>query len=124
MDTTTTGTNHSQHSAMSTEMQACIANCLDCFAKCDMCAVQCIGMAGMEACVKACLDCATTCPASVRLMSYESPLHGKMCGVCAEACMACAVECEKFPEIEHCRLCAEACRKCEQTCRQMAQMMR
>jgi len=109
------------HPFRTPEMQECIANCLDCSKECENCAAMCVGMPGMEECVRACMDCATTCQSCVSLMCRESPLHGHMCGVCAEACTRCAAECEKF-EDEHCERCAVACRKCTDSCARMAQM--
>ena len=101
-------------------MQECLRNCLDCTAACRICAEGCIGNPEMEACLRACLDCQATCDASVSLMSFQSPLHAQMCGVCADACERCADECAKHDE-DHCQACAEACRRCARTCREMAQ---
>jgi Domain of Unknown Function (DUF326) len=37
-----------------------------------------------------------------------------------DICDLCAEECEKYADIEHCKLCSQACRKCAEECRKMA----
>lgn len=53
----------------------------------------------MTDCAKACSDCAATCKTCVTLMAHESPSHGKMCGLCAEACRRRAEECERMAQM-------------------------
>jgi len=110
-----------RHTFQMPEMQSCIAACLECSKECEYCGEQCIGMPQMSECVRTCFDCATTCQTCVILMSRESPLHQKMCDLCADACARCAAECEKY-DADYCKRCAAACRRCEQECRRMAQM--
>jgi hypothetical protein len=67
-------------------------------------------------------DCAKFCSLSADMVASESPLMVYSCGACAEACKACAAECERFegPEMKDC---AKACHACEQSCRAMVQAM-
>lgn len=40
--------------------------------------------------------------------------------MCADACDACAMECEKHAsKMEECKMCPEACRACAKECRNM-----
>jgi hypothetical protein len=41
---------------------------------------------------------------------------------CEEACIACATECEKHSDMEHCKECADACRKCA-ACKAMLEVV-
>ncbi|ELZ24467.1 hypothetical protein C477_00860 [Haloterrigena salina JCM 13891] len=46
-------------------------------------------------------------------------LSRRPAAVCAEACEACAEECEQFDH-EHCRVCADVLPECAESCRNMA----
>lgn len=101
----------------------CIEACVACLVACEMCSDACLdekdaGM--MKACIRLDRDCADACAAAVRAMSRGGPLADALCRSCAEACDACATECEKHAGMaDHCKLCAEACRACAKACRQM-----
>jgi|GEM_PF-3551954 len=42
----------------------------------------------------------------------HAPLHSHVCGVCAEACLSCALECEQMANGDtHMLACAESCRQ-------------
>ena len=57
-----------------------------------------------ELCIGACADCLDACE-SIRFD------RGKMMFICAEACKACAAQCEKHNSPESIK-CAESCIKC------------
>lgn len=106
------------------EMRACIANCGECHAICTETAQHCLGMGGDHASpghIRTLLDCAQICATSADFMLRGSELHGRTCGVCAEACARCAEECEGMANGDETMLrCAEICRRCADSCRQMA----
>jgi hypothetical protein len=68
------------------------------------------------------LDCAVISRSAADFMLRESPLHARVCGVCAEACERCADSCEQFPDAAFLRRCAEVCRRCADSCYDMSQM--
>ena len=114
------------HAAMSTEMQRCIQECLDCYAACTTTSAHCLQMGGEHASLEhqtALLDCAKTCQTSADFMLRGSALHARVCAVCAEACRACEQHCRRMgqgdPVMEQC---AEACRRCAESCERMASM--
>lgn len=105
------------------EMKRCIKNCTDCFATCAQTAAYCLDKGGKHVAgehMTALLDCTETCRASAALMAHGSPLHPRMCGVCAEACLRCADSCAKLGDDAQMKACADVCRACAETCRKMA----
>ncbi len=110
---------------MSPEMQQCIDDCLECHSICLMTANHCLEMGGKHAeagHVRLLLDCAEICQTSANFMLRDSQLHGLTCGTCAEVCLRCAADCERFPDDEQMMACAEVCRRCAASCREMAHM--
>lgn len=108
---------------MSEQMQQCIDNCMACHAICLSTSRYCLTMGGAH--VEAShmgrmMDCAEICQTSANFMLRNSPLHHATCGVCADACEACAVSCEQFADDAQMQLCAETCRRCAASCREMA----
>ena len=71
----------------------------------------------MKKCIELCLTCSHTCAAASIVMSGESDYSKKVCGLCVGGCEACADECEKHSNTDHCRQCAKICRKCAEECR-------
>ena len=115
-----------QHHMMNAEMQQCIANCLDCHSVCTQTVNHCLQMGGEHASashITTLLDCAQSCITSADFMLRMSPLHGRFCGACADACDRCAEECERMGANDaQMQACAQACRRCAESCRQMASM--
>ena len=111
---------------MSREMQQCIQECLDCYSACTTTAAHCLEMGGKHAARQhqtALLDCATICQTSADFMLRGSPMHARVCGVCAEACRQCEEECRRMADGDEMMLqCAEACRRCGESCERMASM--
>ena len=107
------------------EMQMCIQNCTLAHQICEQTLSYCLTKDGMHfepQHLKALIDCAQICTVSADFMSRDSKIHSSVCGVCAEACRACAASCDQFPDDEAMKLCADVSRQCEETCRQMAKM--
>lgn len=102
----------------------CIEECFTCAATCTSCADACLGEEGVQElvrCIRLNLDCADVCEAAGRVLTrqtaFEPQLARQLLETCAQACRACAEECERHAgHHEHCRVCAEACRRCEQAC--------
>jgi hypothetical protein len=67
-------------------------------------------------------DCAKFCNLSADMVASDSPLMVYSCAACAEACKACATECDKH-EASEMKGCAKACFACEKTCRAMVSAM-
>jgi hypothetical protein len=63
------------------------------------------------------MDCQAICTLTATLMLRQSPLAKTMHQACAEACAACATECEKG-QSDLAKKCAEACRNCEKFCKE------
>lgn len=63
------------------------------------------------------LNCAEMCRTSASFMQRGSPLHGRVCSVCAEVCEACADSCAQADGLDDC---IEMCRRCAKSCRSMA----
>lgn len=114
------------HHEMSTEMQRCIELCQQCHASCLTTVSHCLDMGGEHASrshITILLDCAAACAQSADFMLRGSDMHGRVCGVCAEACEHCAEDCERLANgDQHMLDCAAICRKCADSCRMMATM--
>ena len=107
---------------LSSEMQQCIQNCLDCHATClTMQTNHCLEAGGKHvepAHFKLMMDCAQICITCADFMLRQSEHHQHICAECAEICNACADSCEAVGDME---TCVEACRKCAQSCGAMGQ---
>ncbi|MBL6748906.1 MAG: four-helix bundle copper-binding protein [Nevskia sp.] len=102
-------------------MQAAIKSCLDCHGTClHMAMTYCVEKGGRHAeaaHLRLLMNCAELCQTSANFMLSGSPLHGRVCGVCAELCEACARSCEQVGDMNEC---IEQCRRCAKSCRSMA----
>lgn len=105
---------------MDTSMRDAIKACLDCHSMClRMAMTFCLERGGRHAekqHLRLMLNCAELCQTSANFMLSGSPLHGRVCAVCAEACEACARSCE---QVGNMRECAEECQRCAKSCRSM-----
>jgi hypothetical protein len=107
----------------SSEMQGCIANCIECHAICVETVQHCLaegGTHGRPDHIRLLLDCAEICQTSANFMIRGSALHALTCRACAEVCQRCARECEQIADDTMMGRCAEACRRCEESCSRMA----
>jgi hypothetical protein len=104
----------------SSMMRDAIKACLDCHSMCVQTAMNfCLERGGRhveQGHFRLMLNCAELCQTSANFMLSGSPLHGRVCAVCAEACDACAKSCEQVGEM---RECVEECRRCAKSCRTM-----
>ena len=102
-------------------MRDAIKACLDCHSMCLETAMNfCLGRGGRhveQEHFRLMLNCAELCQTSANFMLSGSPLHGRVCAVCAEACEACAKSCEKVGDM---RECVEECQRCAKSCRSMS----
>jgi hypothetical protein len=119
---------HADDSSMLTgAMEECIQACLDCHASCLDVARHCLHDGGSPAAtphVTLLLDCADCCRASANFMLRDSPLHGRLCGLCAELCRACERECRASAEHDAGMLrCADACRRCAAACERVVDVV-
>jgi hypothetical protein len=107
----------------SPEIENCIQNCSECHHLCIETISYCLQKGGDHASyehIRLLQDCHQICHTSEDFMLRGSELHHYTCGVCAEVCMRCAADCEKFGDDAQMKACAEACRRCAETCKEMA----
>lgn len=111
---------------MSSSMQKCIQNCINCFQICSHMIDHCLSKGGVHADpkhIKLLNDCAKICNLSADFMIRHSDFHASTCRSCAEVCLACADSCESISSDDPMmKVCAEACRKCAESCNEMAKM--
>ena len=110
----------SHQGRMDSAMQNAIKACLDCHSMCLQTAMSfCLERGGRhveQEHFRLMLNCAELCQTSANFMLSGSPLHGRVCAVCAEACEACAKSCERVGDM---RECVEECQRCAKSCRSM-----
>ena len=116
---------HADDSSMLTSaMEECIQACLDCHASCLCLARSCVHAGGSlagPAHVTVLLDCADCCRTTANFMLRDSPLHARLCRLCAELCAACERECRDGADGNEAMLrCADACRRCAEWCERVA----
>lgn len=106
---------------MSQEMRSCIEACQRCYETCLGTAMtHCLEMGGKHVepqHFRLMMACAEICQTSARFMLLNSPLHKRICGLCAEICDQCAQDCEQLGDMQDC---VSACRRCAESCRKMA----
>ena len=73
---------------------------------------------GMAECIHLCRDVADIATHHARFMARDSDYSGQLAEVCADACEACAEECEQHDH-DHCQLCAEVLPECAESCHDM-----
>ncbi|CQH53590.1 uncharacterized protein HHUB_1981 [Halobacterium hubeiense] len=101
------------------EQRECIENCNEAAEICEWCADECLGDPEMEECARLCRDVADLTSLHARFMARDSQYSGDLAAVCADACEACAEECEQH-DADHCQECADVLEKCAESCRSMA----
>lgn len=89
----------------------CAAQCTHCY---DACHLE--KEMDMSRCMMHDQDCADICRLTGQLLERNSDNVDIFLKLCLEMCERCAEECEKHPQMEHCKKCAEACRKCAAMC--------
>ena len=109
-----------RRSRVESPMQDAINACLDCHSMCLRMAMgYCLERGGRHAeqkHLRLMVNCAELCQTSANFMLSDSPLHGRVCLICAEACEACAKSCEQVGDM---RDCVEECQDCAKSCRTM-----
>jgi hypothetical protein len=103
---------------------SCIEACNECAEACEYCADACLDeddVASLVECIRLDRDCADLCRLVASFLARGSSLSPAIARACADACDACAAECDDH-ELEHCRACAEACRDCADECRRMMEI--
>nr|WP_307256426.1 four-helix bundle copper-binding protein [Oikeobacillus pervagus] len=78
--------------------------------------------ANLAGCMDLQRECADICNLAIQSMQRSSPFVGEICGLCAQICEACAIECKKHG-YQHCRDCAQACDECVEIWRKVAVKM-
>lgn len=120
-------TDHGSH-AMSAEMRACIAACLNCYSVCMETISHVLasgvgrgnGSGGAAAeHVRLLQDCADICLTSANFMLRGSDQHQRTCALCAEICAMCARMCAQFADDPKMQACLDACARCAESCERM-----
>ena len=110
----------SERSQVESPFQENIDACLDCHSMClRMAMTFCLERGGRhveQKHLRLMLNCAELCQTSANFMLSDSPMHGRVCLICAEACEACAKSCEQVGDM---RECVEECLSCAKSCRSM-----
>jgi hypothetical protein len=105
----------------STDMSACIRDCLDCYQHCQGAALTtCLEQGGQHvapAHFRLMIDCAEVCRATAALMIQGSPYHAQLCALCARICRDCAASCSELEGMDDC---VRACTHCATACEAMA----
>ena len=107
---------------MTTTMEPLLDTVLECQKTCNNCFYACLkedDVKMMAECIRLDRECADLCGLVVDFAQRDSDRLPEMLELCANACDACADECEKH-EMDHCQQCAKACRECAQACRDYA----
>ena len=102
--------------------KTCIDACYNCAIACDHCASEDLNETDVKMlaeCIRLDRECSAVCRSAAHIMSMGGKFTKEFCGLCAKVCEACAVECEKHQNMEHCKACAEQCRKCAEECKKM-----
>ena len=106
--------------SISSEMQACIDECLRCYQMClGMAMTHCLEEGGSHTeptHFRLMMACAEICRTSAHFMLLNSPHHKHICTECAEICEECAKDCERLDGMEECAI---ECRRCAESCRQI-----
>jgi len=103
------------------EYKDIIELCLRCAAICQHCASSCTkeeDVKMMADCIQLDMECETLCIATAKLLSLGSRHGAALAAICADACDACAKECEQHDN-KHCRECAAICKECAAACRRL-----
>jgi hypothetical protein len=104
-----------------TQMDQCIANCMQCYQVCLETAMNhCLEKGGQHTepeHFRTMMNCAEICRTSAHFMLSGSDLHRLTCATCAEVCARCAESCESLEGMESC---AAECRRCAESCKHMA----
>jgi hypothetical protein len=110
-------------SAMTTDMQQCIALCNDTHSACEQAMTHALRSGGKMAerdVIMLLMDCAEMSRTAADMMMRQSMMAPQMCRLCADACMACAEMCDRFPDDAMMRDCAQMCRRSAEMCMRMA----
>jgi hypothetical protein len=123
MQTQVMENNSKGKSHVSTKMDQCIQNCLNCFRVCEQTLAEALygNSQNFSQALILIKSCAEICHTSAKFMMMNSAFHVDTCAVCAKVCIECADTCESLGD-ENLRECIEACRKCAQSCSEMSKM--
>ncbi len=101
-------------------MREAIGSCLACHTLClKMATVHCPDLGGkhvIKGHLGMLINCAELCKTSADFMISESPLHSRVCLICAEVCEACAKSCIQVGQMQDC---VDECLRCAKSCRAM-----
>lgn len=103
-------------------MEPLLNTVLECQKTCNNCFYACLkedDVKMMAECIRLDRECADLCGLVVDFAQRESDRLPEILELCANACDACADECEKH-DMDHCQACAKACRECATACREYA----
>lgn len=104
-------------------MRDAIKACMDCHSTCLQTAMNlCLERGGRhveQEHFRLMLNCAELCQTSANFMLSDSPMHGRVCAVCADVCDACAKSCQEVGGMSDC---VDECLRCAKSCRSMEAM--
>jgi hypothetical protein len=85
-----------------------------CMTTCRACAKKCIEDDNHRLAFL-CLDCSEICDLAIKLTGSDSDFCPQVFALCAQACIQCANECDRFQNQPY-QECEEACRHCAEIC--------
>jgi hypothetical protein len=106
------------------KFQNCIRICLECATQCYRTANESLKeeeIGDLIKCVQLTRECAEMCLSTARILTLGSSHAKDVCVVCADYCIRSAEECDKHPQLDHCRMTSLACRRCVEECEKMIQ---
>lgn len=101
-----------EHKGLIDELYFCAAQCGRCYNACRLEKDQ----EAFTRCMMLDEDCEEICRLTAQFLERNSESAELLLKVCSEICETCAIECEKHPNVAHCKECADACRKCAEMC--------
>lgn len=108
------------------EALGCIYETAQCTYVCTTCADACLeeeDRGDLSQCIRLNLDCAEICAIVGRFLArpghQDRETLARILEACAIACHACAAECRRHEDMEHCRVCADQCERSAEACERM-----
>ena len=109
---------------LTTSIQACIDECLNCHKMClSEAMTRCLETGGAHLephHFRLMLNCAEICQTAANFMLTKSPFDNAVCEMCAGVCESCAQSCDEIGDMAQC---AAQCRQCAASCREMAMVV-
>lgn len=112
------------HPELTSEMEQCAIDCLNCHSVCLRVISYCLRKGGNHAQahhISLMMNCAEICQTTENfILSADPDLSTQLTDICSDICERCARSCEQFSGDALMVSCAEICRTCAISCRNIA----